>query len=93
MNENDSQIVASILQSDGYVRTAVQSEAELVLLNTCAIRANAESKVFTRLGMLKALKRENPGLVVGVLGCMAERLKETLWEHGADIVVGPDSYR
>jgi tRNA-2-methylthio-N6-dimethylallyladenosine synthase len=93
MNENDSQIVAAILQREGFSKTSDQESAEVVLLNTCAIRANAESKILTRLGMLRAKKHERPDLVIGILGCMAERLKQSLWEQGADIVAGPDSYR
>lgn len=79
MNENDSQIVSSILHQSGYRKTTDQLDAEVILLNTCAIRANAENKVFTRLSSLQNLKKDNPDLVIGLLGCMAERLKTELW--------------
>jgi len=95
MNFSDSEIVASILIDKGYQTTNNELEADVVLLNTCAIRDNAELKVRKRLQLFKGYKKTNPGLVVGVLGCMAERLKEKLLEEEklVDIVVGPDAYR
>jgi tRNA-2-methylthio-N6-dimethylallyladenosine synthase len=96
MNVSDSEIVASVLEESGYGLTRDQDEADVVLINTCAIRENAEQKVRTRLGMLRAEKRDHGrDLTLGVLGCMAERLREKLLEQEqlVDLVVGPDAYR
>jgi tRNA-2-methylthio-N6-dimethylallyladenosine synthase len=95
MNFADSEIVASILRNEGFSTTSNQDEAELILLNTCAIRDNAEQKVRKRLSSLSPLKKNNPKVKIGVLGCMAERLKTKLLEEEkmVDMVVGPDSYR
>jgi tRNA-2-methylthio-N6-dimethylallyladenosine synthase len=95
MNFSDSEIVASILSKNGYNTTRLVDEADVILLNTCAIRENAELKVRQRLQDFKKKKKEKPGLIVGVLGCMAERLKSKLLEEEqlVDLVVGPDSYR
>lgn len=93
MNVADSEVVASILEMDGFVLTDTISEADLVLLNTCSIRDNAEQKIFSRLSYFQSLKKKGIKPVVGVLGCMAERVKEMLInEHHVDIVAGPDSY-
>ena len=81
MNFSDSEIVASILTQQGYVTTRDAEEADLVLLNTCAIRDNAEQRVRGRLQFFQTLKKKNPDLQVGVLGCMAERLREQLLEQ------------
>ena len=95
MNFSDSEIVASILQKNGYNTTTVLEEADLIFLNTCSIREKAEQTVRMRLSQFKTLKKEKPSLTVGVLGCMAERLKTKLLEeeHLVDLVVGPDAYR
>lgn len=95
MNFSDSEIVASILKIQGFTTTANEAEADLVFLNTCAIRDNAEQRVRQRLRDFKKAKRTRPGLIIGVLGCMAERLKSQLLEEEklVDIVAGPDSYR
>ncbi|MGB1033084.1 MAG: MiaB/RimO family radical SAM methylthiotransferase, partial [Flavobacteriales bacterium] len=95
MNFSDSEIVASILAEDGYETTRDLPTADLILLNTCSIRDNAEQRVRNRLRHFTALKRNKPRLVVGVLGCMAERLREQLLEEEklVDMVVGPDAYR
>ncbi|MEM0995557.1 MAG: tRNA (N6-isopentenyl adenosine(37)-C2)-methylthiotransferase MiaB [Bacteroidota bacterium] len=95
MNFSDTEIIASVLTDMGYGFTRQESEADLVLLNTCSIRENAETKIWNRLKNLKGAKRMNPGMVVGVMGCMAERLKKKLLdqEQLVDIVVGPDAYR
>ena len=95
MNFSDSEIVASILQKNGYNTTTVLEEADLILLNTCSVREKAEQTVRMRLSQFKTLKKEKPSLTVGVLGCMAERLKTKLLEeeHLVDLVVGPDAYR
>ena len=92
MNVADSEVVASVMQMAGYETTESIDEADAVLLNTCSVRDNAEQKIYRRLEALDALRRKRP-LIVGVLGCMAERVKDELLEqHGADLVAGPDSY-
>ena len=95
MNFSDSEIVASILTEKGFSMTQNFEEADLIFLNTCAIRENAELRVRNRLNDFKRVKKKNPKLLVGVLGCMAERLKSQFLEQEklVDIVVGPDSYR
>ena len=96
MNFSDSEIVASILSNEGYSTTKDIVEANLVFVNTCSIREKAEQTVRKRLEFYKSIKRKkNPKMIVGVLGCMAERLKEKFLEEEklVDIVVGPDSYR
>ncbi len=95
MNFNDSEIVASILQKEGFGATKYLEEADLVFLNTCSIREKAEQTVRNRLQIFRSLKKEKPGLLVGVLGCMAERLKAKFLEEEklVDLVVGPDAYR
>lgn len=95
MNFSDSEIVTSILQEGGYATTNNFETADVILLNTCAIRDNAEQKVRNRLKNFGYLKKKRPEMVVGVLGCMAERLKTQLLEEEklVDIVAGPDSYR
>lgn len=95
MNFSDSEIVASILNEQGYNTTLKVEEADLILLNTCSIREKAEQTVRMRLSQFKKQKESNPNLTVGVLGCMAERLKTKFLEeeHLVDLVVGPDAYR
>lgn len=95
MNFSDSEIVASILSENGFGTTRNSEEANVILLNTCSIREKAETTVRNRLKHFKRQKNENPGLVVGVLGCMAERMKKTLLDEEklVDMVVGPDAYR
>jgi len=95
MNFSDSEIVASILSNEGFNTTQVLEEADLVLVNTCSIRDKAEQTVRKRLQKYNAVKRINPGMKVGVLGCMAERLKSKFLEEEkiVDLVVGPDAYK
>ena len=95
MNFSDSEIVASIMSEAGFSTTRDPEEADLILLNTCAIRDNAEVRVRGRLNYFKSIKKRKPEMVVGVLGCMAERLREKLIEEEklVDLVVGPDAYR
>ena len=95
MNFSDSEIVASILADEGYNTTQVLEDADLVLVNTCSIRDKAEQTVRKRLEKYNAVKKINPGMKVGVLGCMAERLKEKFLveEKIVDMVVGPDAYK
>lgn len=93
MNVADSEVVASIMQMDGYVVTDRIEEADAIFVNTCSVRENAEQKIYGRLQYFQSLKRKKKSLIVGVLGCMAERVKEELINvHHADLVVGPDSY-
>jgi tRNA-2-methylthio-N6-dimethylallyladenosine synthase len=95
MNFSDSEIVASVLIKQGYTTTRNEEEADVVLLNTCSIRENAELRIRKRLSELKKRKETKPSLVVGILGCMAERLKTNLLEEEklVDLVAGPDAYR
>ena len=95
MNFSDSEIVASILAKEGFNTTQKLEEADLVLVNTCSIREKAEQTVRKRLEKYNAVKKINPGMKVGVLGCMAERLKEKFLEEEkiVDLVVGPDAYK
>ena len=95
MNFSDSEIIASIMSENGFETTDNEMQADLVLINTCAIRDNAEQRIRHRLTHLKGNKKKKPNLIVGVLGCMAERLKDQLLEEEklVDLVAGPDSYR
>ena len=95
MNFSDTEIVASILKDNGFSTTNDFNEADVIFVNTCAIRENAELRVRQRLTEFKKAKKNNPGLIVGILGCMAERLKSKLLEEEklVDIVAGPDAYR
>ncbi len=94
MNLADSEIVLSIMNKSGYVPTEVLEDADVVLLNTCSIREHAEEKIHQRLHTIRKELNAKPELVVGVLGCMAERLRTKLMEkHKVDVVVGPDDYR
>ena len=95
MNQNDSEVVVAVMQQNGFEYTPTLEEADVVLINTCAIRDNAEQRIWGRLAELRGLKKRKPWLLVGILGCMAERLKDRLIEQekSVDIVVGPDGYR
>ena len=95
MNVGDSELIISILQEHGYRYTEVLSEADVVLINTCSIRDNAEQRIWGRLSEMRRQKRLKPTLLVGVVGCMAERLNEQLLDPatGVDVVAGPDAYR
>ncbi|MBW6479127.1 MAG: tRNA (N6-isopentenyl adenosine(37)-C2)-methylthiotransferase MiaB [Bacteroidales bacterium] len=98
MNFSDSEIVASIMTENNYSATRDAEDADIIFINTCSIRDNAEQKVLNRLKQLQVLRKQKPNLVLGVLGCMAERLKTELLEEAAtgsrvDMVVGPDAYR
>lgn len=93
MNVADSEVVASILEMDGFTLTDTLSEADLVLLNTCSIRDNAEQKILSRLKYFESQRKKGKKTVIGVLGCMAERVRDELINnHHVDIVAGPDSY-
>jgi tRNA-2-methylthio-N6-dimethylallyladenosine synthase len=95
MNFSDSEVVASIMNANGYATTRNVDEADVVLINTCSIRENAELRVRNRLTEFKSKKAKKPDLVIGILGCMAERLKKSLLEEEqlVDLVAGPDAYR
>jgi tRNA-2-methylthio-N6-dimethylallyladenosine synthase len=95
MNLADTEVVLSILADAGYAQTTSLRSADVVFVNTCAVRENAEQRVYGRLGDFRRYKKENPGMIVGVLGCMAERLRKDLMqsESHVDLVVGPDEYR
>lgn len=96
MNVADSEVVAAIMEMAGYSTVDELDSADAVLLNTCSIRDNAEQKVLGRLQALNAVRRKRgkeKGLIIGVIGCMAERVKQDLIaNHGVDLVAGPDSY-
>jgi tRNA-2-methylthio-N6-dimethylallyladenosine synthase len=93
MNVADSEVVASIMQMDGFEMTDSFENADAVFLNTCSVRDNAEQKIINRLQFFQSVKRKRKKLVIGVIGCMAERVKdELITQHGVDIVVGPDAY-
>ena len=95
MNVGDSEIVVSIMQDEGYRYTESLEEADIVLINTCSIRDNAEQRIWGRLSEMRHQRKQKPSLIIGVIGCMAERLKDELTKGGTgvDIVAGPDAYR
>ncbi|MBW6502367.1 MAG: tRNA (N6-isopentenyl adenosine(37)-C2)-methylthiotransferase MiaB [Bacteroidales bacterium] len=95
MNVADSEVVAAVLSEAGYIPTGKIDEAGLILINTCSIRENAEQRIWRRLKSIGYLKRRNRGIIIGLIGCMAERFKEKIIdrENLVDIVVGPDAYR
>jgi len=94
MNVNDSEVVASVMQDAGFSLCNHIDDADVILVNTCSIRENAEQRIWGRLALFGQLKKKRPAIRVGVLGCMAERLKEEMLHHPAvDIVAGPDAYR
>lgn len=95
MNFNDSEVVVAIMQKEGFAVTENIKEADLILINTCSIRDNAEKRIFGRLREFATMKRKKPSLKVGVIGCMAERMKEQLLEKEktVDLIAGPDAYR
>ena len=93
MNVADSEVVASIMQMAGYTFCDTIEDSDAIFVNTCSIRDNAEQKVLSRLSYFQSLRKHKKSLVIGVLGCMAERVREQLiTENGVDLVVGPDSY-
>jgi len=95
MNESDTELMFGLLRHDGYAIAESAQQADVVLLNTCAVRERAEERILGRLGWYKALKRTKPDLVLGVAGCMAERMREDLVAKAphVDLVIGPDAYR
>ncbi|MCG8579793.1 MAG: tRNA (N6-isopentenyl adenosine(37)-C2)-methylthiotransferase MiaB [Bacteroidales bacterium] len=92
MNVADSEVVASVMEMDGYGVSYDINDADAVFINTCSIRDNAEQRVLGRLQQLTAMRKNKPNLIIGIIGCMAERVKDKLFEQGANIVVGPDAY-
>jgi tRNA-2-methylthio-N6-dimethylallyladenosine synthase len=94
MNEYDSELIRSLLKARGFIFTENREQADVILMNTCAVREHAHTKVYARLTDLRAMKRERP-LVIGILGCMAQALKESLMENEplVDVLAGPDTYR
>ena len=92
MNVNDTEVIFSILKKAGYDRTENMDDADVVMANTCSIRDNAEQRIWGRIEQFRLQKRRNPAVVIGIVGCMAERLKDKLLEK-VDLVAGPDSYR
>ncbi len=94
MNVNDSEVVLSVMQDAGYSLCEKMEDADVILVNTCSVRENAEQRVFGRLDLFRLEKKRRPDVVVGVIGCMAERLKDQLFEYPVvDVVAGPDAYR
>ena len=94
MNVADSEVVAAVLREKGYTLAASDAEADAILINTCSVRDNAEQRIWGRLDLFKSYKKKKKDLVVGVIGCMAERLGDEFLSHGAvDLVAGPDAYR
>ena len=95
MNLSDTEIILSVLSDFGFNETKNIEDSDVILLNTCSVRDNAEKRIYNRLTHLKKFKKENPELVIGILGCMAERLRKDLLEKDkiVDIIVGPDEYR
>ena len=94
MNVNDTEVIFAILEKAGYARTEQMDEASLIMANTCSIRDNAEQRIWGRLDVFQQQRKARPGTLVGIVGCMAERLKDKLLEtRKVDLVVGPDAYR
>jgi len=94
MNVVDSEVIFSIMSKEGYERTANMDEADIILANTCSVRDNAEQRIWGRLEVFRKQKESRPGVIVGIVGCMAERLKDQLTKTGkVDLVAGPDTYR
>jgi tRNA-2-methylthio-N6-dimethylallyladenosine synthase len=94
MNVNDSEVVLSVMQDAGYSLCEKMEDADVILVNTCSVRENAEQRVFGRLDLFRLEKKRRPEIVVGVIGCMAERLKDQLFDYPVvDVVAGPDAYR
>ena len=93
MNVADSEVIASVMKMADYESCQSIEEADAVLLNTCSVRDNAEQKILNRLEALNSMRKKGKNLIIGVVGCMAERVKEDLIKnHHADLVAGPDAY-
>ena len=94
MNVNDTEVIFSILAKHGYERTEKMEEADVLMANTCSVRDNAEQRIWGRIDCFNQARKHRPGVVIGIVGCMAERLKEALLDsHKVDLVAGPDAYR
>ncbi|HET7321739.1 MAG TPA: tRNA (N6-isopentenyl adenosine(37)-C2)-methylthiotransferase MiaB, partial [Longimicrobiaceae bacterium] len=95
MNQSDTELMHGILSEQGYTAAEAPDEADVILVNTCAIRDHAEQRVLGRVGQLQQYREQRPGLLIGVTGCMAQRMGESLLGKagGVDLVMGPDAYR
>lgn len=94
MNVNDTEVIFSLLSKHGYERTESMDEADVIMANTCSVRDNAEQRIWGRIDQFNLQKRKRDGVLIGILGCMAERLKDQLLDtHKVDVVAGPDAYR
>ena len=94
MNVNDTEVIFSILGKEGYERTESMEEADVILANTCSVRDNAEQRIWGRIDQFNLARKAKPSVIIGIVGCMAERLKEDLLDsHKVDLVAGPDAYR
>lgn len=94
MNVNDTEVIFAIMAKEGYGRTENMDEASVILANTCSVRDNAEQRIWGRIEQFKSVKKKNENVIIGIVGCMAERLKDKLLDcHSVDLVAGPDSYR
>ena len=95
MNVADSELISGLLSNNGYEKTKNIFQADIIFVNTCAIREHAEDKVHSRLGLYNKIKEKKPDTIIGVLGCMAQNLKNELLESKpyVDVILGPDSYR
>ena len=94
MNVADTEVIFSILGKEGYVRTEEMEQADVIMANTCSVRDNAEQRIRGRIEQFYLQRKARPEVIVGILGCMAERLKDSLLESGkVDVVAGPDAYR
>ena len=94
MNVNDTEVIFSILEKEGYERTEEMDKASVIMANTCSVRDNAEQRIWGRIDQFNLQKKEREGVVIGIVGCMAERLKDKLLDsHKVDLVAGPDTYR
>lgn len=95
MNFSDTEIVLSLMSEFGYTQTMQPEGSDVILINTCSVREHAETKIYNRLQHLKPYKKKNPNLIVGIIGCMAERLRQELLDNYpiVDLIIGPDEYR
>jgi len=95
MNVSDSEVVAGLLEKSGFSKTESEKDANIIFLNTCAIREHAEDKIHSRLGRLNKIKKNKPDTIIGILGCMAQHVKDDILENKpyVDFVLGPDSYK
>jgi len=94
MNVNDTEVIFSIMGNHGYSRTEDMADADIIMANTCSVRDNAEQRIWGRIDQFNLCRKNKPNVIIGIVGCMAERLKDQLLDsHKVDLVVGPDAYR